>query len=178
MVVERNYYSAFRSIVHPWNRPTNFNIFTLEKLENDYFDHFYSKNHVFDHHRIMKYFNFVPKTSQKMAKIAIFMAYFQLSILLKLLVQVSDEIESRSYIFLASQTLLYKLEKLDFEKIILNFSWELHLRVHDTSERTVAQSNVMIGWNFKNVNFYPRSGTYQIFRKFEIDLIHFLSHKI
>ena len=28
------------------------------------------------------------------------------------------------------------------------------------------------------MNFYPRSGTYQIFRKFEIDLIHFLSHKI
>ena len=57
-----------------------------------------------------------------MAKIAIFMAYFQLSIFSKLLDQVSDEIESRSYIFLASQTLLYKLEKLDFEKIILNFS--------------------------------------------------------
>ena len=56
-----------------------------------------------------------------MAKIAIFMAIFQLSILLKLLDQVFDEIESRSYIFLASQTLLYKLEKLDFEKIILNF---------------------------------------------------------
>ena len=65
------------------------------------------------------------------------MAYFQLPILLKLLDQLSDEVESRSYIFLVSKTLFYKLKKLDFEKIILNFPWELHLRVYDTSERTV-----------------------------------------
>ena len=67
-----------------------------------------------------------------------------LSILVKLLDQFSEEVEPRSYIFLVSQTLVYKLEKLDFEKIILKFPWELHPRLYDTSERTVPQMTFVV----------------------------------
>ena len=136
-------YSAFRSIVHPWNWPTNFNIFTLGNLENDYFHHFYLTNHDFYPPRILKQFNFIPKISQKIAKIAIFEAYFKLSILMKLLDQLYNEVEPRSYIFLVSKTLLYNLEKLDFKKIFLKFPRELHLKVNDTSERTVYRAPSM-----------------------------------